>query len=177
MSRQIETYRGFVYPWTIDHVGHMNVQSYTGRFDEASWHFLAHLGLTPTYLRDNKRALVALDQRTQYKIEILSGSLLDIRIELKEIKSKTLRFVRHTRSSETGEVGATMELLVALIDTDLRKAVQLPQFAVDNVQSLFGTGDEAGLDVRERSRHEAMSVVWDPSKVDQPAPEFGEHEF
>jgi hypothetical protein len=44
MSHEFETYRGFIYPWVIDHVGQMNVQSYTARFDEASWHFLAHLG-------------------------------------------------------------------------------------------------------------------------------------
>lgn len=78
MAHEIETYRGFVYPWVIDHVGHMNVQSYTGRFDEASWHFLAHLGLTPAHLKNHQRGLVALDQRSQYKLEVLAGSLLDI---------------------------------------------------------------------------------------------------
>ena len=44
MYRSIETYRGVVYPWSIDHVGHMNVASYTARFDEATWHFLGELG-------------------------------------------------------------------------------------------------------------------------------------
>jgi hypothetical protein len=62
-----------------------NVQSYTGRFDEASWHFLAHLGPAPSYFREAQRALVALDQRTQCKLEVLSGSLLNIRTELVEL--------------------------------------------------------------------------------------------
>jgi len=30
------TYRGLVYPWHCDHMGHMNVMWYTGKFDEAS---------------------------------------------------------------------------------------------------------------------------------------------
>lgn len=47
MYSPIPTYRGFAYPWQVDHVGHMNVQFYTARFDEASWQFLAALGLTP----------------------------------------------------------------------------------------------------------------------------------
>ena len=64
-----------MYPWVIDHVGHMNVQSYTARFDEASWHFLAHLGLSPGFLTENERSLVALDQRIQFKHEVLAGSL------------------------------------------------------------------------------------------------------
>ena len=30
----VETYRGAVYPWHCDHVGHMNVMWYVGKFDE-----------------------------------------------------------------------------------------------------------------------------------------------
>lgn len=32
-----ETYRGTVYPWQCDHMGHMNVMWYAGKFDEATW--------------------------------------------------------------------------------------------------------------------------------------------
>jgi acyl-CoA thioester hydrolase len=30
----ILTYRGTVYPWQRDHIGHMNVMWYVGKFDE-----------------------------------------------------------------------------------------------------------------------------------------------
>jgi acyl-CoA thioester hydrolase len=33
MSDLIETYRGAVYPWHCDHMGHMNVMWYVGKFD------------------------------------------------------------------------------------------------------------------------------------------------
>ena len=33
----VETYRGAVYPWHCDHMGHMNVMWYVGKFDEATW--------------------------------------------------------------------------------------------------------------------------------------------
>jgi acyl-CoA thioester hydrolase len=126
MARQIETYRGFVYPWSMDHVGHMNVQFYVGRFDEASWHFLAQLGLTPSFLSQNRRSLVALDQRTQYKLEVLSGSLLHIHSELLELKSKTIRYQHSMKNSETGLEVASMELLVGYLDIDARKTTPLP---------------------------------------------------
>jgi acyl-CoA thioester hydrolase len=45
------TYRGTVYPWQCDHVGHMNIMWYVGKFDEANWNLFARLGLTPSYLR------------------------------------------------------------------------------------------------------------------------------
>ena len=28
MKSALETYRGVVYPWQLDHIGHMNVQFY-----------------------------------------------------------------------------------------------------------------------------------------------------
>ncbi len=151
MSSEIETYRGFVYPWVIDHVGHMNVQSYVGRFDEASWHFLAHLGLTPSVLKANKRGLVALDQRTQFKHEVLAGSLIDVRSELLEINTKTIRY-RHTmRNSETGEDVATMELLVAYIDTAARKARPLPPEVLANATPKVRTHPPGPSSDRDRA--------------------------
>jgi acyl-CoA thioester hydrolase len=136
VTHLVETYRGFVYPWSIDHVGHMNVASYTARFDEASWHFLARLGLTPTYFRENSRALVALDQRTRYALEVLAGSLLDISTELVEIGGKTLRFKHLMRSSESGAAVANMDLLVVMIDTEIRKSVELPSFVAERANAL-----------------------------------------
>ena len=37
LSKPVITYRGTVYPWQCDHMGHMNVMWYVGKFDEASW--------------------------------------------------------------------------------------------------------------------------------------------
>ena len=134
----IETYRGFVYPWSMDHIGHMNVQFYTARFDEATWHFFARLGITPGFLKENRRGMVALDQRTQYKQEVLAGSLLHITTELLEIKRKTIRFQHRMFNSESGEEVATTELVGAFLDADQRKTTEFPQAVHDAAQALIG---------------------------------------
>jgi acyl-CoA thioester hydrolase len=126
MARQFDTYRGFVYPWCIDHVGHMNVQSYVARFDEASWHFLARIGLTPSFLAAQNRGLVALDQRIRYRREVLPGSLLEVGTELLELGNKTLRYLHRMRNSETAEEVATMDLLVGYLDKAVRRTTPLP---------------------------------------------------
>ncbi|HJV83941.1 MAG TPA: thioesterase family protein [Noviherbaspirillum sp.] len=139
---QIETYRGFVYPWSMDHIGHMNVQFYTGRFDEATWHFFARLGLTPGFLKENRRGMVALDQRTQYKQEVHSGSLLHITTELLEIRRKTVRFLHRMFNSETGQEVATTELVAGFLDTDARKTVEFPRAVLDAAQVLLNAAPE-----------------------------------
>jgi len=126
MYRSLETYRGFVYPWSIDHVGHMNVASYTGRFDEATWHFLAQLGLTPSFLKRAGRSAVAADQKTQYKREVFAGTLLHVTTELLELGRKSIRFVHHMYDSETDEEVASTELVGVYFDIERRLSDELP---------------------------------------------------
>ena len=137
MYRPFETYRGFVYPWSIDHVGHMNVASYTGRFDEATWHFLAKLGLTPGFLRRAGRAAVAVDQKTQYKREVLAGTLLHVTTELQEIGRKSIRFIHRMYDSESDAEVASTELVGVYFDTERRAAVELPEMVRERARDLL----------------------------------------
>jgi acyl-CoA thioester hydrolase len=145
MYLPIETYRGFVYPWAIDHVGHMNVQFYTARFDEATWHFLARLGLSPSFLKRNDRAAVAVDQRTQYKREVLAGTLLHVTTELLELGRKSIRFVHRMYDSESDEEVAVTEFVGVYFDTKRRSSVELPDSARERAEELLvhrgGTDD------------------------------------
>ena len=72
------TYSGTVYPWHCDHMGHMNVMWYVGKFDEGTFHFLNALGITPQFLRDNNRGMAAVEQNIQYKRELFAGDIVDV---------------------------------------------------------------------------------------------------
>jgi acyl-CoA thioester hydrolase len=74
----IATYRGAVYPWHCDHVGHMNVMWYVGKFDEASWGLFADIGLGPSCLRDSRRGLAAVQQAISYRQEVLAGDIVAV---------------------------------------------------------------------------------------------------
>jgi len=121
------TYKGAVYPWHCDHMGHMNVMWYVGKFDEATWAYFASLGLTPAKLRDNARGMAALEQNLTYKREVLPGDTLEIYTSTVEIKDKTVRFNHEMIDCETGEVVSTCELLAVHMDTNARKAIALPK--------------------------------------------------
>jgi hypothetical protein len=64
------TYKGAVYPWQCDHIGHMNVMWYVCKFDEANWNFFATLGLAPTYFAEQHRGMAAIQQNIAYKHEL-----------------------------------------------------------------------------------------------------------
>ena len=123
MGKIFETARGTVYPWQIDHVGHMNVQFYIARFDEASWQLLANFGLTGSYLRENHRGMGALEQHTYCKRELLAGALIRIASEVEEVKPKVVRFTHRMNDVETGEEVASTTIVAAHLDTEARRAV------------------------------------------------------
>jgi acyl-CoA thioester hydrolase len=122
----IETYRGVVYPNQIDHMGHMNVQWYTAKFDEATWHLFSAVGITSKYIRDNQRGMAALEQTTKYRSEVVVGELIVIRSRILEIRDKTLRFFHQMYNAETENEVATSELLGVHLDRVIRKSCALP---------------------------------------------------
>jgi len=67
------TYRGAVYPWHCDHMGHMNVMWYTGKFDEASWSLLSRIGLSRTFMQRRNQGMAAVQQNITYKRELRAG--------------------------------------------------------------------------------------------------------
>jgi acyl-CoA thioester hydrolase len=126
MSDLVETYRGTVYPWHCDHMNHMNVMWYVGKFDEATWNFFALLGATPSYLRGNGRGMVAVDQRITYLRELHAGDTVRVRTGTLEVRDKVIRFVHEMRNAETQQVAAVTMLTRVHIDTTTRKSCPLP---------------------------------------------------
>jgi acyl-CoA thioester hydrolase len=116
------TYRGVVYPWHCDHMGHMNVMWYAGKFDEATWQVFAALGLTAQFLRANGRGMAAVEQTTTYKRELMPGDVVSVRSSVLEIKDKAIRFAHEMRNDTTGEVAATTVITGVHLDTTVRRA-------------------------------------------------------
>ena len=96
------TYKGAVYPWHCDHMGHMNVMHYVGKFDQATWHLFHEIGLTPTFLRENERGMAAVEQNIQYKRELLVGDIVAVYSVLNEMKERVIRFTHEMRKADTG---------------------------------------------------------------------------
>jgi acyl-CoA thioester hydrolase len=120
------TYRGTVYPWHCDHMGHMNVMWYVGKFDEATWQLLAMLGLTPGRFRQDGAAMAAVEQRVLYKRELHAGDLVTIRSAVRRVDEKAITIGHELLNDETREVAATMTIVGVHIDAATRKARPLP---------------------------------------------------
>ena len=126
MAEPILTYLGTIYPWHCDHMGHMNVMWYVGKFDEATWQLFASVGLPSSRLRQEGIGLVAVEQRIEYKRELLAGDTISIRSTFQEVREKALLFSHEMTNQETQELAARTFLTGVCIDINTRKARPLP---------------------------------------------------
>jgi acyl-CoA thioester hydrolase len=120
---ELITYRGTVYPWHCDHVGHMNVMWYVGKFDEATWQLFNAVGLSPSYLRGAGRGMAAVEQQISYLRELHAGAVVSVHTKLVDVKAKVLVFDHEMRNDDHGEPAARTRLTAVHLDTGARKAI------------------------------------------------------
>jgi acyl-CoA thioester hydrolase len=136
MAPLVETYRGAVYPWHCDHMGHMNVMWYVGKFDQATWSLFSRIGLGAAYLREQGRTMAAVDQHLQYKKELFAGDVVEVGSGVLEMRDKSIRFFHEMKNAETGEICATSRLVGVHIDSQLRKSCPFPDDVVQRGREL-----------------------------------------
>ena len=125
MKRSV-TYRGVVYPWQCDHMGHMNVMWYVNKFDEATWVLLTELGLSHARLAADFAAMAAVDQRLQYRRELRAGDAVSITSSLLEVGEKRLTIAHDMIAEETREIAARCTIVGVYMDITTRRAQRLP---------------------------------------------------
>ena len=146
MAELINTYRGTVMQWHCDHMGHMNVMWYVGKFDEATWNFFSTFGVTAQYLRESGKATVAVEQRLQYRRELLAGDTLVVHSGVLDVRDKVIRFFHEMRHTVSGEIAATRRLTGVHLDATTRKSEPYPSAVLTSARSLvreYDFGDRA----------------------------------
>jgi acyl-CoA thioester hydrolase len=141
----VMTYRGTIYPWHCDHIGHMNVMWYVGKFDEATWNLMATIGITPAYLRDNERGMVAVEQHVSYRRELRAGDVIVVHSEVLEVRDKVIRFRHAMSNAVTAEVSATTAFTGMHMDTRTRRSCPLPAKFREAAQAMISPAPEQAM--------------------------------
>jgi acyl-CoA thioester hydrolase len=138
------TYRGTVYPWHCDHIGHMNIMWYVGKFDEANWNLFARIGVTPSYLRESGCGMAGVQQNITYISELMAGDIVEVTTIVLEVREKLVRFMHEMRNAETGEVAATCEMTAVHLDRQARKSTAFSETIRKSAMSLLAVTESAG---------------------------------
>jgi acyl-CoA thioester hydrolase len=105
----LETYRGIVYRWEVDHNDHLTVAFYFARLGDATLGVLDSLGLGPGYTRRRGSLCVTADCYVRYVRELRVGDIMHIVSGIIAVERDALVLGHKLYNSETGEVCTTVE--------------------------------------------------------------------
>ncbi len=137
MATEVETYRGAVYPWHCDTMGHMNTQFYTAIFDSASFHMLSRL-VPYSQMQARKHGWADVKMTVVYEHETPAGALVHVRSTLTRLGSKAIEYRHSLLNSESGVLHATADIVTVLFDLTARKALPIDD-------AIRAKGKELGL--------------------------------
>lgn len=126
MGKFVETFRGVVYPWHCDQLGHMNVQHYVGMFDQGGFHLFAAGKVRMGNMNDTGRSFADVKHVIEYKAEQRVGSLVVIEGCVRRVGTKSMTTFQRMTNIETGDVAATSEVTSVYFDLNERKSLIIP---------------------------------------------------
>jgi len=130
----IETYRGKVTPAECDYLGHMNIQFYVARISDATATLNNAIGLTASYVRSQRRALVTVHQDISYIAEVAAGDLLVMHSGVSAVESKNIRVLHRLTRAGSGEPVMTASVLMVGMDLERRRAAAIDEAIVAGVR-------------------------------------------
>jgi acyl-CoA thioesterase FadM len=151
VSGWLETYRGIVYRWEVDHNDHLTVAFYFARLDDAAHGLLDALGVGLDYGRRRGRLFLTTECYVRYQRELRVGDIMHIASGVLAVEPDGLVLGHKVFNSETGEACTTVEQRVRHVDARRRTA--------------------RALTAAQRRAAEARRVDWDgPARERRPRP-------
>jgi len=147
----IESCRGLVAAWEVDHVGHFTVAYYHQRIEDAGFTVLEELGLGPTYTRSERRGCFTTDCHVRYLHELRSGDIYHVQSGVLSVEETALVFGHKLFDSASGALCTTVAQRVGHVD--------------------LATGALIALAVAPRRAAEAHRIDWqEPPPERRPRP-------
>ena len=147
----IDSGRGGVAAWEVDHVGHFTVAYYHQRIEDAGFAALEALGLGPAYARSEGRDCLTTDCYVRYLHELRGGDIYHVRSGVLAIEEEALVFGHRLCESASGALCTTVEQRV--------------------VQADLATDEPIALAAVQRRAAEAHRIDWEePRPERRPGP-------
>lgn len=127
MSRSYEVYRGVVFPWMCDHIGHMNVRWYSHHFDDAGFHLWSVIGMSQREMHAGGVQVVVAQTTIKFLRELKAGELILIKAGITKVGNKSVVHFAKMFNADTGTLHATEETVEVFFDPKTRSAAPMPE--------------------------------------------------
>ena len=121
----IESCRGSVPAWEVDHVGHFTVAYYHQRIEDAGLGALEALGLGPTYVAAGRRGCPTIECRVRYVHELRGGDIYHVQSGVIALEEPAIVLGHRLFDSASGTLCTTVEQRVLHVELETGEPVPL----------------------------------------------------
>lgn len=121
------SFRGVVFPWECDAMGHLNNKHYLGMFDQAAWHLFLALGYSTQMAAREHIGLADVHQALTFRRELRAGQLVLVRSWLARAGSKSLTAQHEMFDAEDGRAVASLTSVTTFLDLRERRSMPIPE--------------------------------------------------
>ena len=123
----IDSCRGSVAAWEVDHVGHFTVAYYHQRIEDAGFAVLETLGLGPAYVVRSRRGCLTTDCDVRYLHELRGGDIYHVRSGVLALEEAALVVGHMLFESASGALCTSVEQRVAHVDMATDEPIALAE--------------------------------------------------
>ena len=106
--------------------GHLNISGYLVIHNEASWPFMASLGMDRAYVEERRRSIFDLEHHLRYLWEMVTGSPFRVHGSVVARNEKLLHSMFFLVDDATGRLSNTFEFVSAHVSLESRRSEPFP---------------------------------------------------
>jgi len=137
LDRFMPAFRDTTKPWEVDALGHIGFQFYVHRFSAASAQVQAAMGLTPAFMREQRRGMSTFEFQLKFFRELNAGDLVAVRAAVTHLGGSSFSFLHKMINLQTGDVAASLSQFAVLLDLDARRPTRLPDTVREQAEPLM----------------------------------------
>ena len=143
-SRFVDAARDTIKPWEVDGHGFAAPPAFIHRFTAANGHVLGGFGMTPEYLRRERRGFSTFEFNLAFPGALRAGALVRVRSGLIHVGKSSIRILHRMTDARTGALVATLDQAGVCLDLTARRPAPLPEDLRERAMAMLVGGGTDG---------------------------------
>jgi acyl-CoA thioesterase FadM len=122
----LDSARDTVKPWEIDVFGQSAFPFYIHRFSAGGIQAFAQFGMTPAYMREQRRGMSTFEFQLAFRGELHAGDPVHVKTALLHLGNSSIRVLHRMFNGRTGGLVASLDQFGVHLDVDARRPTAFP---------------------------------------------------
>jgi acyl-CoA thioesterase FadM len=133
----LDSARDTVKPWEIDVFGQSAFSFYIHRFSAGGIQAFAQFGMTPAYMREQRRGMSTFEFQLEFRGELHAGDPVHVKTALLHLGNSSIRVLHRMFNGRTGGLVASLDQFGVHLDVDARRPTALPDALRERARAIL----------------------------------------